>query len=101
LIVEAGKVLSDQGKNVRIVSFPSWELFIQQSQAYQDSVLDPAIENRIAVEAGVSLGWERWVGDKGQIIAVNRFGASAPYQTIYEHFGLTVDAVITAAGSKL
>jgi len=97
LIVKAAGNLAAEGVNVRIVSFPSWELFGEQDQEYQDLVLLPEVKSRIAVEAGVSQGWERWVGDYGAIIAVDRFGASAPYKILYEQFGLTVENVVSNA----
>ncbi len=100
LIVDAGARLAAEGVNVRLVSFPSWELFADQSQEYRDLVLPPGIKARLAVEAGVAQGWERWTGDGGAILSVERFGASAPYQTIYKEFGLTVEHVIEL-GQKL
>jgi transketolase len=93
LIVEAGKRLASQGIAVRLVSFPSWELFAEQEQTYRDAVLPPEIELRVAVEAGVSLGWHRWVGTKGQVLGIDRFGASAPAKVVFEHLGLTVDQI--------
>lgn len=93
LIVAAGKHLADQGLAVRLVSFPSWELFYEQSQAYQDSVLLPKVEARLAVEAGLSLGWHRWVGPKGSILSVDHFGSSAPASVVFEKFGFTVDNI--------
>jgi transketolase len=101
IIVQAGSLLSAEGINVRLVSFPSWELFKAQSQSYKDSVLPPSISARIAVEAGVSMGWEQWVGSKGQIIAIDRFGASAPYKTLLKEFGFTPDNVIKQAKGLL
>jgi len=97
LIVEAGYRLITQGVSVRLVSFPSWELFEEQSPDYQNSVLPPIIKLRIAVEAGVAQGWERWVGPNGNIIGMKGFGASAPYKAIYEHNGITVDAIVSRA----
>jgi len=97
LVVDAGYRLVQEGVNVRIVSFPSWELFEQQSQVYQNEVLPPNIKIRLAVEAGVTQGWERWVGGDGHILGINRFGASAPYKTIYEKLGLTVDNITVNA----
>jgi transketolase len=94
LITEAGARLASEGVNVRLVSFPSWELFAAQDETYQHQVLPPQITSRLSVEAGVSQGWERWVGGKGDCISIERFGASAPYKVIFEHFGLTVDNVI-------
>jgi transketolase len=97
LIVAAGARLAAEGVNVRLVSFPSWELFEDQSQEYRDLVLPPGIKARLAVEAGVAQGWERWTGDQGEIISIERFGASAPYQRIYQELGLTVGDVIERA----
>jgi transketolase len=97
LIVKAGEKLAEEGVSVRLVSFPSWELFEAQSDEYKNSVLLPEVTARLSVEAGVSQGWERWVGADGKILSVDKYGASAPYKTIYEHYGLTVDAVVQAA----
>lgn len=94
LITKAGERLSEEGVNVRLVSFPSWELFEQQGEEYQDSVLPPDVKARLAVEAGRSLGWQRWVRDKGAIMAVETFGASAPNEVIFEKYGFTVENVI-------
>lgn len=93
LIVQAGKQLAETGIAVRLVSFPSWELFAEQDDQYQKSVLTSEIEMRLAVEAGVSLGWQRWVGDKGRILALDRFGASAPGGEVFKNLGFTVDKV--------
>ncbi len=101
LIIEAGVRLASEGVNVRLVSFPSWELFASQDEAYRNQVLPPSITNRLSVEAGVSQGWERWVGGQGECISIERFGASAPYKVIFEHFGLTVDNVISHARQML
>jgi transketolase len=94
IAMEAQAKLREQGVQARVVSFPSWELFAQQPQEYRDEVLPPSIKARVSIEAGVSLGWHRWVGDNGAIIAVDTFGASAPYQEIYERYGLTADNVV-------
>jgi len=101
LIIDAGYRLHNQGINVRVVSFPSWELFAQQDAAYRDSVLPPSVMMRLAVEAGVSLGWERWVGNRGRVISVNTYGASAPYKVIYEKYGLTSDNIVDQARKML
>jgi transketolase len=101
LITEAGARLASEGVNVRLVSFPSWELFEAQDEAYRNQVLLPKIKNRLSVEAAVSQGWERWVGDRGDSISVERFGASAPYKIIFENYGLTVDNVILRAQQLL
>jgi len=97
LIIEAGIRLASEGVNVRLVSFPSWELFDAQTESYQNQVFPPEIKARLSVEAGVSQGWERWVGDLGESISVNGFGASAPYKIIFENYGFTVDNVIIRA----
>lgn len=94
LIVKAGERLAAEGVNLRLVSFPSWELFKEQDQTYKDLVLPPSIKKRLAVEAGVSQGWREWVGDSGRILAVDRYGASAPAARIFEEFGFTVGNVI-------
>jgi transketolase len=101
LIVQAGANLAAEGVNVRLVSFPSWELFEKQDQKYWEAVFPVSIKARLAVEAGVAQGWERWVGDQGSIISIEKFGASAPYQTIYEHYGLTAENVVTHARELL
>lgn len=94
LIVKAGERLAAEGVNLRLVSFPSWELFREQDQTYRDQVLPPGIRKRLAVEAGISQGWREWVGDNGKILAVDRYGASAPAAKIFQEFGFTVDNVI-------
>ena len=97
LIVEAGKKLFASGINVRLISFPSWELFESQSTEYRNSVLLPNVSARLAVEAGVSLGWERWVGENGDIVSIERFGASAPYKEIFNEYGLTAENITERA----
>ena len=72
-------------------------MFEAQAQAYRDEVLPPSVRRRVSVEAGVSLGWERWVGDEGAIVALDRFGASAPAGTVFEQFGFTVERVADVA----
>jgi transketolase len=95
--VEAHAILAEQGIAARVVSMPSWELFEAQGESYRNSVLPPSVAARVAIEAGVSLGWERWVGSQGSIISVDRFGASAPFEDIYEHLGLTTENVVLRA----
>jgi transketolase len=87
--------------NARVVSMPCWERFSEQPEDYRDEVLPPSVEARVSVEAGITFGWERWVGPRGVAIGVDRFGASAPYQRIYEELGLTVGAVAAAAAGAL
>jgi transketolase len=101
LIVEAGRQLNLQSFKVRLVSFPSWELFAKQSQEYRDKVLPERVKVRLAVEAGVSMGWERWVGEKGRVISIERFGASAPVGTIMGEYGMTVSNIVSQALSLL
>jgi transketolase len=93
----AAEALEKDGVPTRVVSLPCWELFELQDPAYRESVLPRAIRARVAVEAGVSLGWDRWVGDEGAIVGLDHFGASAPAGTIFEKFGFTVDRVAGVA----
>lgn len=101
LIVEAGQRLAEQGHSVRLVSFPSWELFDEQDEAYRAEVLPADITCRVAVEAGVAQGWHRWVGDAGRVIALDRFGASAPAKVVFEQLGLTSGHVFATAEAML
>ncbi len=94
LCLEAGKKLAEQGINVRVVSMPSWELFEKTSKDYKNSVLPPAVKTRVAVEAGLPMGWEKYTGDAGAIIGISTFGASAPGNTVLKHFGFTVENVV-------
>jgi transketolase len=95
LIVKAGQRLAEQGLAVRLVSFPSWELFDEQDAAYRDAVLPSDVTARVAVEAGVSQGWHRWVGAQGRILAIDRYGASAPVNTVFAQLGFTVEDLVT------
>jgi transketolase len=97
LCVEAYDKLTAEGKKVRVVSLPSWELFDKQPQAYRDSVLPPSVAKRVCVEMGSTFGWERYAGPHGTIIGMTSFGASAPLKDLQKHFGFTVDAVVAAA----
>jgi transketolase len=94
LILEAAKKLADEGKGARVVSFPSWEFFEKQDEAYRESVLPKNIQRRLAVEAGSGLGWERYAQS---VIGIERFGASAPAKVIFEKLGFTVENVIAKA----
>jgi transketolase len=89
IALEAGRLLEARGIAASVVSLPSWELFNGQPKEYRDSILPPQIKARVSIEAAATLGWERYVGSKGIAIGVDRFGASAPYQKIYEELGLT------------
>jgi transketolase len=97
LILKAGENLAAEGVNLRVVSFPSWELFAKQDKAYQEEVLPATIKSRLAVEAGTTLGWERWVGDQGKVIGIDQYGASAPGEIVMAEYGLTVAKVIEEA----
>lgn len=101
LIVEAAERLSEEGVSVRCVSMPSWELFEAQSDEYRQSVLPASVTARLAVEAGVSQGWSRYVGDAGDILGVDSYGASAPGDTVMAKYGFTVDNVCDRARALL
>ena len=100
IAVEARKALQAEGIGTTVVSMPSWELFEEQDEAYQEEVIG---ENtvRIAVEAQIRQGWDRYIGRKGAFIGMKSFGESAPYQDLYKHFGITADAVVAAAKARL
>jgi len=97
LALEARGQLAEQGVEARVVSMPSWELFDQQPQTYRDQVLPPTVTARLAIEAGVPQGWHRYVGTAGEIIGLNRFGASAPYKVLMENFGFTAENIVSRA----
>jgi transketolase len=98
IAMEGQKLLAEQGVAARVVSMPSWELFNAQPQTYRDSVLPPTVKARLAIEAGIPMGWERYVGDAGEILAIeNRYGASAPYKTLAKEYGLTGENVAKRA----
>lgn len=101
LIVRAGEQLAAEGIPVRLVSFPSWELFKAQDQAYRDSVLLPEVKARLMVEAGTSIGFEKWVGPEGDFIAMDRFGASAPNAVLFEKFGFNLNNVLEKSRALL
>jgi transketolase len=100
LVLGAYEKLTAEGVAVRAVSMPTLEYFAKQPQSYRDSVLPPGVP-RLAVEAAAPFSWYRWVGDRGAILGIERFGASAPYQRIYQEFGLTVDNVVKRAKELL
>jgi transketolase len=97
LIVAAQQKLQEQKIAVRLVSMPSWELFEAQPDEYKDAVLPPAIRSRLAVEAGVTLGWGKYVGKSGIIIGIDRFGASAPGPVVMRELGFSVENVYAKA----
>jgi transketolase len=95
--IEAANKLREKGVAARVVSMPSWELFDKQPEAYRDQVLPPEINTRVAVEAGATQGWHRYLGNKAAVIGIDHFGASAPYKILYEKFGITADRVVEKA----
>lgn len=97
LIIAAGETLAAEGYNVRLVSFPSWELFAKQDAAYQESVLPKAVTKRLAVEAGISMGWERWTGAEGKMFGIDHYGASAPDTVLAKEFGFTPENIVQVA----
>jgi transketolase len=99
--LEAKGLLEVEGIGARVVSMPSWELFEAQPQAYRESVLPPSLTARVAVEAAVPFGWERYVGTGGEIVGLSRFGASAPYKVLAEKFGFTAREVAARARACL
>jgi transketolase len=94
LALKANQKLKKEQIDARVVSMPSWELFAQQDQAYRDKVLPPEVKARVSVEAAAPFGWERWIGSTGTAIGLDRFGASAPYEEIYEHLGITEQRIV-------
>jgi transketolase len=101
LAVEAQKVLREEGIEVAVVSMPSWDRFEAQSAEYKQSVLPKEVKKRLAIEMAASLGWERYVGDEGDILAIDRFGASAPGSTIMKEYGFTVENVVARVKALL
>lgn len=99
LALKASEALEASGKNIRVVSFPSWELFEQQSSEYKDSVLPPSIKKRISIEAGISQGWQKYVGTEGVSISLESFGASAPAEILFEKFGFTIENILVQANN--
>jgi transketolase len=95
LVVEARQKLMEQKVNTRVLSMPSWELFEAQPQEYRDQVLPPSVPVRLAVEAGVMQGWHRYVGDRGDVIGMDSFGASAPGPVVMREYGFTVENICT------
>jgi len=92
--IDAWQKLEEKGVGVRIVSMPSWELFDKQPEEYRREVLPPEIKARISIEAGATIGWQRYVGNDGDVVGIDHFGASAPINVLYEKFGITADRVV-------
>ncbi|MEK5137549.1 transketolase [Priestia sp. FSL W8-0001] len=101
LAVEAQKALEAEGVSVAVVSMPSWDRFEKQSAEYKESVIPKSVKKRLGIEMASTLGWERYVGDEGQVLGINHFGASAPGETIMKEFGFTVDNVVARVKSML
>jgi transketolase len=101
LAVDAHERLIAEGVRARVVSLPSWELFDRQPRAYRDAVLPPCVTARVAVEQASALGWERYVGSGGAVVAMSTFGASAPLKDLQTKFGFTPEAVVAAARDQL
>jgi transketolase len=101
IALEAAGLLDEEGVAARVVSMPCWELFAEQAAEYRESVLPPSVDARLAVEAGIGLGWERWVGAAGDTVSIERFGASAPGSTVLAHFGYTAQNIAARARALL
>ena len=99
LALAAHDRLKAEGVGSRVVSMPCLEWFDEQDEAYRDSVLLPSVRARVAIEAGSTLGWWKYVGDRGRVIGIDHFGASADYQVLFNEFGITVDAIVSTAHS--
>jgi transketolase len=99
IAAKAADELRKEGKTVRVVSLVSWELFDEQSDEYKESVLPAAVTARISIEAGSTLGWQKYIGGSGKAIGIDKFGASAPAGKIYQEYGITVESVLAAAKS--
>jgi transketolase len=95
--LEGRALLEKEGIAARVISMPSWALFDEQDRAYRDRVLPPAVRARVVVEAGVRHGWERYAGPDAGFVTLERFGASAPWQRLYQELGITGDRVAAAA----
>jgi len=99
--LEAAKALFEQGVHSRVVSMPCWELFELQSEEYRESVLPSEVTTRLSIEAGISLGWQRWIGDRGASLAIDHFGASAPADELMKRFGFTAENAAAQAQALL
>ena len=101
LCISAYEELTAEGKKVRVVSMPSWEIFEKQSTEYRDSVLPPSVTRRISVEQASMMGWSQYVGREGRMIGMKTFGASAPLKELLKKFGFTPEAVVKTARELL
>ncbi len=101
IALSAAEILAKEKIKAQVISMPSWELFEKQPQKYKDSVIPPSVTTRVGIEAGVELGWHKYLGEKGIFIGMSTFGASAPAKVCFEKFGITAENVITAAKKVL
>jgi transketolase len=101
IALAARDLLEADGAPTRVVSLPCLEWFAEQDQSYRDTVIPPAVKARVAVEAASPMGWREWVGDAGEVLGIDHFGASAPYEVLYEQFGLTPERVAAAAHASI
>jgi transketolase len=101
LALGAQEVLQAEGTRVRVVSMPSWELFERQDRSYRNAVLPPAVRKRVAVEAGVTFGWYKYVTHEGTVVGIDRFGESGPGEEVMQAFGFTVEKVCNQARAVL
>jgi transketolase len=101
ICLEAQKALASRGVAARVVSMPSWELFDRTSQSYKDAVLPPEVTARVAVEAGISMGWERYIGSRGATVGIDRFGASAPGGTVMDKYGMNAATIVAKTEALL
>jgi transketolase len=101
ITLKAAGILESEGIKVRVISFPSWELFERQSKEYKDSVLPPSVKARVSIELGIKQGWEKYTGDSGESISIEKFGASAPIEILMEKYGFTTENIVETAKKAL
>jgi transketolase len=101
LALDAAERLAEDGIEIRVISMPCWELFEKQTDDYKKSVLPVEISARVAIEAGATQGWHKYVGTTGEVIGLDHFGASAPISNLFSNFGITADAVVKAVKNQL
>lgn len=97
LSISAAEQLEADGMNVRVISFPSWEIFEQQSDEYKNQIFPSEIKAKVSVEMGIGMGWQKYIGDSGEAMSIETFGASAPDSVLYEKYGFTVENIVTTA----
>jgi transketolase len=100
IAVDALSLLKERGISGKVVSVPSMELFLKQPEAYRDEVIGKP-KAKVAVEAGIEMSWSKLLGEKGRFVGMHSFGASAPYEALYEHFGITPNAIVEAVAAQL